>query len=267
MILKLLLSSFLLALATQASTINIKKIQNDFYKKVTLKSAHAKKIKKFTLTKKYFKRAKKQLFKKRKYLKKSQFVSLIDLSRQVMILSVWDQQKKDFFPIGFDYISSGDINREIETKKGQDHYVKTPQGFFKIKSGWRSYGETNKDNIVKPYGRKGLFIFNFGIQNSVRYHTYDKNGKRIKNKKKWKLINAKLHFAMHAHSTTQTLGIPRSHGCIRMSEPFNKYLDNNFVFFNHLYKKNRWTHPYQSAPKHPRNQKLAGQYLMVRDKI
>ncbi|MCW8838287.1 MAG: L,D-transpeptidase [Thiovulaceae bacterium] len=276
MLLKLLFITILSSLILQATTYDLEKIKKDFHEEVVLKSLKKKFTKKsaiqralkrrsekFTLDEKYFAKAKKHLEKKQDKFTSSQFVTLVDLSKQVLILTLWDNEDKTFFPIGFDFISSGNINRELETTKGEDHYIKTPTGLFPIKSGWRSYGKSNENNTAKPYGKKGMFIFYFGEHKSIRYNTFDKDGNKIKDKKKWKLIKDNLKFAMHAHSTTQYLGKPRSHGCLRMSEELNLFLDNNLVFFKHLYKGEKWTHPYEEPPKEPKNYALAGKYLMV----
>lgn len=226
-----------------------------------------KRSKKFKVYNYYWKRAKKQLWKNRKHLDSSQFVTLIDLSKQVLILVLWDKEAKDFYPIGFDFISSGDINREKEVTNGEDHYFKTPIGFFKIKSGWRSDGKTYKDNITMPYGKKDRFIFYFGEQKGLRYNTFDKNNKKIKDPKKYKLITDKLKFAMHAHTSTAPFGVAYSHGCIRMSNELNLYLDNNLVFFKNLYNGEKWIHPYKKPPSRPKNYKLAGEFMLVLNSI
>jgi len=273
---KILFSSFLLPIILNASLYNMEDIKQDFHNEVvvkalkkvyktdsTLQEALKKRVGKFSLTEEYFQKAKKHLLKQKQHFSTTQFVTLIDLSKQVLIISIWDKEKQDFFPIGYDFISSGDIEREIETKKGEDHYVKTPSGLFPIKSGWRSYGKTNTNDKAKPYGKKGRFVFYFGKHMSVRYNTFDKYGTKIKDKKKWKLIKDKLSFAIHAHSTTTYLGQARSHGCVRMSDELNIFMDNNFVFFKHLLKNKKWIHPYEDAPKNPKNHELAGKYLLV----
>ncbi len=277
-LIKILLLSLLSSIVLNASLYNLEDIKKDFHNEVVIKTikkvskkdlsldqALKERAKKFSLDDEYFKNLKPHLLKQKEHFKTTQFVTLIDLSKQVLIISIWDNEKQEFFPVGYDFISSGDIEREIETKAGEDHYVKTPTGLFPIKSGWRSYGKTNTGNKAKPYGKKGRFVFFFGKHTSVRYHTFDKNGKKIKDKKKWKLIKDKLSFAMHAHSTTTYLGQERSHGCVRMSDELNLFMDNNFVLFRHLLKDKKWIHPYEPAPKDPKNYDLAGKYLLVID--
>lgn len=253
--------SLLLPLYLHSSTFNIKKIQKDFNSKIKHST-------KFKIDANYWKRAQKHLWAKRRDFSRSQFIILVDLSKQVLIVVLWDKKIKTFYPIGFDFISSGNIQREVEVTNGDDHYMKTPTGLFSIQSGWRSKGEVYDDNVTMPYGKKGRYVFYFGKQKSVRYNTFDKNTTKIKDKKKWQLITDELEFAIHAHKSTAPLGVPQSHGCIRMSNELNLYLENNLVFFKHLIDKNKkWLHPYYRPPKEPKNHDLAGKYMLVVDKI
>lgn len=222
---------------------------------------------KFVLDDFYWNKVQTHLWDKRKSFSYSQFIALIDLSKQILILVLWDNEKKTFYPIGFDFISSGNINKEVKVAKGEDHYLKTPAGLFSIQSGWRSKGETLEDNVTLPYGKKNRFVFYFGKQKSIRYNTFYENGKKIKNPKKWQLITDELNLAAHAHKSATSLGEPNSHGCIRMSDELNLFLDNNLVFFKHLYNKTKkWTHPYLRPPNNPQNHNLAGSYLLIIDK-
>ena len=120
-----------------------------------------------------------------------------------------------------------------------------------------------KDKITMPYGKKDRFVFYFGEQKGLRYNTFDVNNTKIKDPKKWALITDKLQLAIHAHTSTAPLGIPNSHGCVRMSNELNLYLDNNLVFFKHLYKGEKWIHPYKKPPLRPKNHNLAGEYMLV----
>ena len=139
----------------QASSFDVKQLQKDFHATVVLKplyikyskkplvdKALQKRAKKFRVYNLYWKRAKVLLSKHKKHLSSSQFLTLVDLSKQVLIVVLWDKEANDFYPIGFDFISSGNIKREKEVTNGDDHYFKTPAGFFNIKSGWRSDGDT-----------------------------------------------------------------------------------------------------------------------------
>jgi len=264
---------FILALSyLGASEFDVKKIQDEFFSQVILKSFDTReklvaREKKFSIDALYWQKVKKHLKKYKSKFKKSQFISFVDLSNQVFILVLYDTSANNFFAIGFDFISSGDMSREVEVKSREDHYFKTPSGLFSIKSGWRSKGEMLDDNLTLPYGKKGSFVFYFGEQSSIRYNTFDINGTKIKDKKKHKLIRDKLKFAIHTHKSSLEFGVPRSHGCIRMSEELNIFLDNNLVFFKHLYKDKKWTHPYKKPPKHPRNYFLAGEYMLVVDSV
>ena len=260
----------------QSSTLDVKQIQNDFYDTVIIKPLYAKyhkkslvdkalqkRAKKFRIYNSYWKKAKKHLWKNHKQLSSSQFLTLVDLSKQVLIVVLWDKEANNFYPIGFDFISSGNIKREVNVVKGEDHYFKTPSGFFSIKSGWRSDGKIYSDNFTKPYGKKDSYVFYFGKQKGLRYNTFDKNSTKITDPKKWTLITDKLSFAMHAHISTAPLGSPQSHGCIRTSENLNVYLDNNLVFFKHLYNGKKWTPPHKKPPTKPKNYKLAGEFMLV----
>lgn len=280
MFLKFFILSLLVSSLLEASSLNVEKIQNDFYDNVIIKPLYSKyrkkslvdlalkkRAKKFRIYNGYWKKAKKELWKNHKYLSSSQFLTLIDLSKQVLIVVLWDNEAKDFYPIGFDFISSGNINREKEVTNGDDHYFKTPSGFFNIKSGWRSDGDIYKDNITMPYGKKDSFVFYFGEQKSIRYNTFNENNTKIKDPKKWKLITGKLQLAMHAHTSSAPLGTPQSHGCIRMSNDLNIYLDNNLVFFKHLYDGKKWIHPYKKPPEEPKNHELAGEFMLILDSV
>ena len=278
--LKIFISFIFISSVLQASSLNVKAIQTDFYNNVILKPLYSKyrkkslvdkvltqRAQKFRIYKSYWKRAKVHLFKKREFLSSSQFLTLVDLSKQVLILVLWDNEAQDFHPVGFDFISTGNIKREKEVTNGENHYFKTPAGFFSIKSGWRSEGEMYEDNITMPYGKKDNYVFYFGEQKSIRYNTFDANNTKITDSKKWKIITGKLKFAMHAHISSLPLGLPHSHGCIRMSSDLNIYLDNNLVFFKHLYDGKKWTHPYKKPPNNPTNHSLAGEYMLIMDKI
>lgn len=256
----------------KASDIDVKKIQNDFFSQVVQKSSKTRekviaREKKFSINTLYWQKAITHLAKHKKKFITSQFISFIDLSNQVFIVVLYDNTANEFFAIGFDFISSGDINREVEVKKAEDHYFKTPTGLFKIKSGWRSTGEVLDDEKTIPYGKKGSYIFYFGEQKSIRYNSFDANGTKIKDIKKYKLISDKLKFALHTHISSLELGVPRSHGCIRIGEDLNSFLDNNLVFFKNLYKGKQWIHPYKKPPMYPQNHQIAGEYLLVVDSV
>jgi|GEM_PF-1247228 len=197
----------------------------------------------------------------------SQFVSVIDLEQQLFILTFWNNETHQFFYIGKDFISSGDMEREIEIELGDDHYLKTPAGIFKAKAGWRSDGELNKDNTTFGYGYKDRFVFYFGKQNTVRYNLFDKNNEKIYDEEKWKLITDKLNLAVHAHISYKPMGKPYSHGCIRMTDELNVFLDNNLVLHKNSLDGEKWIHKYSQKPISPKHYSYAGEYLIIFDKI
>lgn len=239
---------------------------SNFMQKKYVKNAIKKRDKRFKLDDKYLTQVQFQLRSEIWRLTSSEFITVVDLSQQILVLVVWNHKTKVLEPIGFDFISSGNIDREKEVKKGEDHFLKTPTGFFPIVSGWRSKGKIYDDKYTMPYGKKDRFVFFFGEQKSIRYNTF-KDGKKLKDKKEYKLITDKLSFAMHTHVSKQSLGVPASHGCIRMSHELNVFLDNNLVFFKHLYKNETWIHPYKKAPTKPKNYSLAGEYMLIIDSI
>lgn len=262
---KILIASFFLLFSLEASTFNIQEIREDFHNKV-VNTSLKNRDKKFRIDESYWDEAKNYLWDQRQHFSSSQFITLVDLSKQVLIVVLWDNKQNSFHYIGFDFVSTGDISREAEVTNGDSHYLKTPIGLFGIKSGWRSKGETLDDNVTLPYGTKGRFVFYFGEQKSVRYNTFNENGEKITDPDKWQLITDKLKFAIHAHKSSTSLGEPNSHGCIRMSDELNLFLDNNLVFFKHLLnEKKEWSHPYKKPPKEPKNHELAGEYMLVID--
>ncbi|MEA3354700.1 MAG: L,D-transpeptidase family protein [Campylobacterota bacterium] len=200
-------------------------------------------------------------------LTNSQFVSVIDLGRQIYTLTVWDALENKFIYIGKDLISSGNIYREAEIRYGENHYFKTPSGVFSSKTGWRSDGKFKDDNITLGYGHKGRFVFYFGKQKSIRYNTFDKDGNKLKSVDSWKLITDNLQFALHSHQSSKSLGAPHSHGCVRMSDELNRFLDNNHVFHKNMFKNKIWMEQYTNKPNNPKNKKLSGEYLFVFNKI
>jgi hypothetical protein len=199
--------------------------------------------------------------------KNTQFVSVVDLNRQLFIVLLYIYDENTFYIIGSDLISSGNINREAEVKKGADHYLKTPSGIFKITKGWRSNGKYNLDKKTLSYGSKGRFIYYLGKYDTIRYNTFDKNGTKIIDKNKWQLITDKLNFAIHSHKSTAKMGKPYSHGCIRMTNELNYFLDTNLVLHKNFFKQNRWILKYAKKPKHINNPNLFGEYIIIFDKI
>ena len=267
LLVKIIITSLFLVFSLGASTFKIQEIRENFHNTV-VKTSLQNRDKKFRLDEKYWDEALNYLWGQRDYFSSSQFITFVDLSKQVLIIVLWDNEQKTFYHIGFDFISSGDMNREADVTNGDSHFFKTPIGLFGIKSGWRSDGKPLEDNVTLPYGKKDTFVFYFGEQESIRYNTFDANGNKITDPNKWQLIADKLQFAIHAHKSATSFGEPHSHGCIRMSTALNLFLDNNSVFFKNLYNEQKeWTHPYKKPPKDPKNQGLAGKYLLIIDGI
>lgn len=267
MFIKNFIALLFLVFSLGASTFDIQKMRESFHNKV-VKTSLDNRNEKFRLDESYWDEAQNYLWGQVEHFTSSQFITLVDLSKQVLILVLWDNEKKNFHHIGFDFVSTGDMSRESEVTNGDSHYLKTPIGLFDIKSGWRSDGKPLDDNVTLPYGKKDTFVFYFGEQDSIRYNTFDSDGGKITDPSKWQLITDKLQFAIHAHESATSLGEPNSHGCIRMSTELNLFLDNNSVFFKHLYNENKeWTHPYKKPPKEPKNHELAGEYMLIIDEL
>jgi len=159
------------------------------------------------------------------------------------------------------------MKREKEIMYGENHYLKTPTGIFKSKIGWRSEGKKSDDNVTLGYGKKDRFIFYFGKLDTIRYNTFDKNKQKIKDPKKWKLITDKLSFAVHAHQSSKSMGTPNSHGCVRMSDELNRFLDNNSVLHKNMYKNEKWLSKYSKEPRDSKYHNLSGEYLIIFDNI
>lgn len=238
-------------------------VQNDKY----LQNMFQRKKELFSKEKSYREKIKNKLENKELTLEHSQFISVIDLSRQLLIIFLWDESTKEFHYIGKDHISSGNMEREAEVKYGENHYYKTPSGVFKALSGWRSDGETKDDDLTLGYGKKDRFIFYFGEQKSVRYNTFDKKKEKIYDPQKWKLISGKLQFALHAHESLKMMGEPGSHGCVRTTDELNRFLDNNLILHKNMLKNNKWNHSFIKPPLQAKKHNLAGEYLIVFDKI
>jgi len=200
-------------------------------------------------------------------LEKSQFVSIVDLDKQLYIVTFWDETTQQYHYIGNDLISSGNIRREAEVKYGENHYFKTPAGVFKSKNGWRSEGKLSEDNITLGYGYEGRYIFYFGKQDSIRFNTFDKNKEKIYDTQRWKLIKDSLDLAVHSHKSSKKLGQPNSHGCVRMSDELNRFLDNNSVLHKNAFDGDKWIHKYAKEPLQTKYHQYAGEYLIIFDKV
>lgn len=232
-----------------------------------LKNILTTKVEKIKYDENYWNNVILKLSNKKINLNTSQFVSVVDLEKQLYIVTFWDEDTKQFQFIGKDLISSGNIQREKEIKFGDDHYLKTPSGIFKSHNGWRSDGKKSDDNVTLGYGKKDRYIFYFGKQKTVRYNTFDKNKQKIYDEDKWKLITDKLSFAVHSHKSSKPMGQPNSHGCIRMTDELNRFLDNNSILHKNMLKGDKWLHKYAKEPTDPKYHNFAGEYLIVFDKI
>lgn len=197
----------------------------------------------------------------------SQFLSVIDLEQQLFILTLWDQKTQNIYFIGQNYISSGNIYRESEITLGDNHYFKTPSGVFQSKIGWRSEGKLKEDQKTLGYGYKDRFVFYFGKQKSIRFRIFDQNGTKLQDVDQWQKIIDELDFALHSHKSTKGFGEPHSHGCVRMSDELNRFLDNNMVLHKSMIENDQWKAHYTKPPRDPKNENLAGEYLIIFDKI
>lgn len=232
-----------------------------------LKYILSKKTEKLKYDETYWNNLLKKLYNKNINLTNSQFVSVIDLEKQLYIITLWDNQTKEYKFIGKDLISSGNIEREREIKFGDDHYLKTPAGIFISKNGWRSDGKKSDDNVTLGYGHKDRYVFYFGKQDTIRYNTFDKNKQKIYDPEKWKLITDQLNLAVHSHKSSMPMGQPNSHGCIRMTDELNRFLDNNSILHKNMFKDEKWLHKYSKEPNDPKYYGFAGEYLIIFDKI
>jgi len=220
-----------------------------------------------TFTPSYWKRALKKLRPYRRYFHSNQFLLLADLRRHVMMVLFWDDAHQKFEYIGMERISAGAIERERETKPLEDHYLKTPTGIFRLKSAWRSTGEVLDDGVTMPYGQKNRFVYYFGKQKSIRYNTFDREGNKIRDSKKWNIIGDYLQFAIHAHQSATPLGRAASHGCIRITDGFNRYIEREWVLFAPLFAQGKWIQRHATPPPPNDHPEWAGKYLIVVDAI
>ena len=261
------------------NAIDIKTMQEEFYKNTvklniknnTFKSDYKKKLRLHSLytniDNKYIKRLeiKVKYMLLDKNINENEFISVVDLKKQLFILLL--KTKNKFSIIGVDLISSGEINKEVEVVLGEDHYFKTPAGVYSIKSGWRSDGTFKEDNVTLKYGLKDRFIYYIGMVDTVRYNTFTKDGTKLYDKEQWKLLADKVNLAMHSYTQSSVLGVKDSHGCIRISNELNDFLDKNNVLYKNFYKKDKWSLRYSKQPKTSKNKNLAGEYLIIFDKI
>jgi len=204
----------------------------------------------------------------KKNLLNDEFFSIVNLKRQIYSILLYKKDKNRFYLIGSDLISSGNKNREEEVKYGEDHYFDTPIGIYEVKQGWRSTGKfKDKDKTIQSYGKKDRFIYYFGKMTQKRYNSF-KKGQKIKSKNDYQIIDDTLNFAIHSYTNKKNkykLGQKASHGCIRMSDELNIFLDNNLVLHKNFFNKNKWRLKKSTKPTYMKDLNLKGSYLIIID--
>ena len=202
-------------------------------------------------------------------LQDNEYFSIVNIKKQIYSILLYLKDEDKFYLIGSDLISSGNKNREVEVKYGEDHYFDTPTGVFEVKKGWRSSGKfKNNKKLIQSYGKKDRFIYYFGKIRQKRYNPFIK-GKKIKYKKNYNLIDDTLNFAIHSYtnkSNPYKLGQRASHGCVRMSDELNIFLDNNLVLHKNFFKNNKWYLKKSKKPENIKNLNIKGSYLFIVDK-
>jgi hypothetical protein len=63
------------------------------------------------------------------------------------------------------------------------------------------------------------------------------------------------------------LGQPQSHGCIRISNELNLFLDEHLVLHANNIHNNQWKNPTAKAPKNFMLHPYFGKYLIIVDSI
>ena len=216
-------------------------------------------------------RYKKIIFKNinKRNIKNDEYFSVVNLQRQIYSILIYVKKEDKLYLIGSDLIASGDMQREVEIKYGEDHYFDTPTGIYEVKKGWRSTGKyKDKEKTIQSYGSKGRFVYHFGNMKQSRLNSFIK-GKKISNKKDYYTIDDTLNFAIHSYNLKDPnykLGVKASHGCVRMSDELNSFLDSNLVLHKNFYKNKRWKLTYSYEPKNIKNIDLKGSYLIIIEK-
>lgn len=72
---------------------------------------------------------------------------------------------------------------------------------------------------------------------------------------------------MHSHESSKPMGIPNSHGCIRITHELNLFLDENLVLHKNNLNKSHLLPQDISPEQMPLKIKYAGKYLIVVNKI
>ena len=86
-------------------------------------------------------------------------------------------------------------------------------------------------------------------------------------KTKWRIISDYLNLAFHSHKSSKQMGKANSHGCIRMTDELNRFLDTNLVLHKNMFRGKRWLHKYANEPENAKYHKFAGEYLIIFDNI
>lgn len=196
-----------------------------------------------------------------KQINTSQFLTFLDLSKQRLTVLFYDSHKEKFYYIGSDLVSTGNMEKEKTIKQGDDHFLKTPTGIFESLQGWRSSGELIEEKNIMPYGQKERFVFYFGKQKSIRYQIQESKKDKIA------IISDYLEFALHAHESPLNLGEPQSHGCIRISNELNLFLDEYLILHANNIKKGKWKNPTAKKPQNFPKIPYVGKYLIIVDTI
>jgi len=262
---------------------DINEIRKDFFYSVVskqlLQSKDTKELEKRKLKRKRqsllweedIKRYKRLIFSKinKNKIKNDEYFSVVNLKKQIYTILLYVKKEDKLYLIGSDLISSGNKNKEVEVKYGDDHYFDTPTGLYEVKKGWRSKGKYKDINkTVQSFGKKDRFIFYIGKMTKQRYNSFN-HGVKIKNQKNYNLINDTLNFAMHSYNTKNKnfkFGKKESHGCVRMSDELNQFLDKNLVLHKNFFNNNKWKLKNSKKPKDIKNIRLKGAYILIIDK-
>lgn len=262
----------------------IEDIRKDFFYNVVLKQLlknkkqdelkHAVSIRKkqTILNKQDIKRYKKIILKSigRKNIKRDEYFSIVNLEKQIYSILLYIKKDNKLYLIGSDLISSGNKDREVEIKYGEDHYFDTPTGVYEVYKGWRSTGSYKDiDKTIQSFGGKGSFVYHFGNMLKPRYHSFTKSRAKLKSKDDYIIIKDTLNFAIHSYNLKDSnyrLGYKASHGCVRMSDELNLFLENNLVLHKNFYRNNKWKLSLSYEPKDIKYKKYKGSYLIIIDK-
>jgi len=274
----------IIVLSISACSYDINEIRKDFFYNVVikqllknkkqneLKDAVIIREKQTKLTKKDILRYKNIIYKKigKENIKANEYFSIVNLEKQIYTILLYIKDEEELYLIGSDLISSGNMQREVEIKYGQDHYFDTPTGVYEVKKGWRSTGSYKDVNkTIQSYGSKDRFVYHFGNMIMPRYHSFTSKHNKIKDKKDYIMIKDTLNFAIHSYNLKDgkySLGYKASHGCVRMSDELNLFLENNLVLFKNMYKQDKWKLSLSYEPKSIKYKELKGSYLIIINK-